>query len=790
MTKIFTPRHLAIRIGRYYWRSLIPLLICAFVFSAAISSISIAKSSVENAAATGVASHFTNMQHLMQPTTTESLQAGTEVAGWIPISDSSASFSTDAKLVQGDVRSYEDSELSFGQLIEGASPEESGQILLPAGIANDLGLAVGDTLSVQVADNKSFAAKVSGLVQDSAKIDDKQSYLLTSVALPEISGFLSETDPFLDTSTKSLFEQKLFTYNSLESLKKSTITDASATYFPQAGTLLIGLWLAYLIVLGLGVSVLMRALNAPLKGLASSGVTARQRTALILLLLGTSAAVASLLGVFISIAGLWIGRNAVSSIFLQAWSGVSLNATLILLPVSSVLLAATIGARPKYRHGSSRIQNLALRLGFDQPRGAVLTSTVLIVLSGLAILATAQRVIPPESAVFIVVTAFAVFPWAFSSLLRRFLLPPALRKATKAAAALTLCFALFVSTLLAMSVAFTGRAVHNERTATVHQSPTLPAGSMALDSIPADQADAVTQRYLEKGGIQPTRYSLPLEDVVDARITSPEIALCMGEHDEADPFIAGDLCGLEPVLRYVVLSPDSTETVRVSSELTNAGEATFLLFQSGESFASKELSIRNASSDDSLVQPLAGAVIGRGSSLVRELGLKPSELRQLVFTDFGTLEGRERAELRSYIARIAPGAEMVEIDADGSEQWLRFLIVISMGAAFLTTVCVAAGIRYALSLMRETRGVMSLFSASQRIKRRLTATVIGLWVAAIASGSAGGLFVAWLASAKDGLGSGFIWAIAPGTALVVLAIGWFYWHYVLSNRSLMQERYR
>ena len=790
MTKIFTPRHLAIRIGRYYWRSLIPMLICAFVFSAAISSISIARSSVENAAAAGVTSHFTNMQHLMQPTTTESLQAGTEVTGWTPISDARASFSTGAKLVQGDVRSYEDSELSFGQLIEGASPQEAGQILLPVGIAKDLGLAVGDTVSVQMADHKSFAAKLSGLVQDSAKIDDKQAYLLTSVALPEISGFLSETDPFLDTSTASLFEQKLFTYNSLESLKKKTIADASATYFPQAGTLLIGLWLAYLIVLGLGVSVLMRALNAPLKGLASSGVTVRQRTALILLLLGISVAVASLLGIFTSIAGLWIARDTVSSLFLQAWSGISLNATLILLPVSSVLLAGSIGARPKNRHSPSRIQDLALRLGIDQPRWAILTSVVLMVLSVLAVFAAAQRMIPPESAVFIVVTGFAVFPWAFSSLLRRFLLPPALRKATKAAAALTLCFALFVSTLLTMSVAFTARAVHNERTATVHQSPTLPPGSMALDSIPAAQADDVTQRYLEKGGSHPTGYSLPLEDVADTRITSPEIASCMSEHDEADPFTAGDLCGLEPVLRYVVLSSDTGETVRVSGELTDAGEATFLLFQAGDSFASKEVNIRNAAPDDSLVQPLAGAVIGKDSPLVRELGLKNSRLRQLVFTDFGALEGRERAELRSYIARIAPGAEMVEIDADGSAQWTRFLIVISMGAAFLTTVCVATGIRFALSLMRETRGVMSLFSASQRINRRLTATVIGLWVAAIASGSAGGLLVAWLVSAKDGLGSGFIWLIAPGSALMVLAVGWFYWRYVLSRRSLMQERYR
>ncbi|HJX78728.1 hypothetical protein [Glutamicibacter sp.] len=688
------------------------------------------------------------------------------------------------------MRSYEDSELSFGQLVEGTFPQEAGQILLPGGIAKDLGLAVGDSVSVQAADNQPFAAKVSGLVQDSAKIDDKQAYLLTSVAFPEISGFLSETDPFLDASTTSLFEQKLFTYNSLESLKKKTIADASATHFPQSGTLLIGLWLAYLIVLGLGVSVLMRALKAPMKGLASSGVTARQRTTLILLLLGSSVAVASLLGISTSISGLWIGRSTVSSLFLQAWSGISLDATLILLPVSSVLLAASIGARPKYRHRSSRIQDLALRLGFDQPRGAVLTSVVLIALSGLAVLAAAQRMIPPESAVFIVVTTLAVFPWAFSSLLRRFLLPPALRKATKAAAALTLCFALFVSTLLAMSVAFTARAVHNERTATAHQSPTLPPGSMALDSIPADQADDVTERYLEKGGSQPIRYSLPLEDVADTRITSPAMASCMSEHDESDPFTATDLCGLEPVLRYVVLSSDIGETVLVSSELVDAGEATFLLFQAGDSFASKEVNIENAAPDDSLVQPLAGAVIGKDSSLVEELGLKPSELRQLVFTDFGALEGRERAELRSYIARIAPGAEMVEIDADGSEQRMRFLLVLSMGSAFLATVCVATGIRFALSLMRETRGVMSLFSASQRLKRRLTATVISLWVAAIASGSAGGLFVAWLVSAKDGLGSGFIWAIAPGTAFVALAIGWFYWRYVLSNRSRMQERYR
>ncbi|WP_345477267.1 hypothetical protein [Nesterenkonia rhizosphaerae] len=615
---------------------------------------------------------------------------------------------------------------------------------------------------------------VTGIFKDPASTDTQQAYMLTDVDDDSVSAFITTEDPFLDSEQTSLFEQKLFTYNSLGALKAVAAADASATYFTHGLNVLQGLWLAFGILLGISAWVLARSLVQPFRGLIAAGFTRRRTLKVLSVLLAAVIVPSALAGIALALGATWWGRESISGLFAQDWlSIVPPVSPILLIPLAAGSLGIVIGLRAHSVSESFRGRHWPLRFNADTPRVAVITVISASVVSALLVWGASQQWVSPEPALLAIFITLVIAPWAYSAVLRKVLLPPVLRRATREGGFIVLATAIVTSALVVSTVTFTAYTTHAYRSAEAAASPTMAPGSLAVDAIPSAQAAELRAYYLEAGGTEPTAYLLPLEDVSDFRVTSPAVVQCMDEHEEPDPWFVTELCGLEPKLSYAVIAPDGGNTVRAAPDLVDDEETFIVTFPSGQSDTDRRIQVDEVVPDEGLVPPLAGAVIGEESALIGELNLQVSDLRQLVFTDFYTFSGPEQAAFRSYVSRIAPGAEMVQIDPDSWANEARLLITVNLGAGILLVICLLISTRFALSSMRETRGVLALFSSTGRIQIRIAASFIAVWTVALIATACGGVLTAWLMSLKDGLGSGWLWAIAPslgGLALVAAGV--------------------
>ncbi len=777
MRSIASTPSLARRAGLHHARELVPLVVTVLLIAALLGGAGVTRASIRGAAASSVAAHFGGAGHVAQPTVRDAAEWGADRQDWHAVSDRSVSLVANGRAVTAEARVHDDASLELGHLVEGERPVKPGQMLVTRSVAEGLGLELGDPVEFTTPGDDTRSVTVVGVVQDPAAREAQQVYLLVDEVAPEIiSAFVIEWDPFADSTSIPWFEQNQFTYARVASLQERAADEATSTRFAYGTASITGLGLSLLIVTLMGISSLIRTLGPTLASLKSAGLTRSRRRAFVLLLSGVPLVGAVLTGMVLATGFLWVGRSRWSRVFAQDWLTVSWPGAELLF---SVVAVVAISSAMAWGVGHVNRRDVRARLMVLPPDAWVTAATTI----GVGLAATAvlvalavQRWVPPELPLVVGFLTTVAAPWALGGLLRRWQMGPAVRAATRPGAVVALVVALTSAMVLTAMVTFTARVVHDARTMASRESATLPPGSLAVDAIPAAQADLIGEFYVSLGGRPPSAYSLPLESSHDFRVADPATARCALEHRLADPFEAMEVCGTDPMVGYVVLGEGELDTaVWAAPEMEENGTAHVVTFARDGGSASTIRVVHGVQRDDALVQPLAGLVIGGGSPLIAELGITPSELRQLVFTDFGALSVPEKAAVRGMILRQAPGAELVEVEAAGATQRTPLLVVVGLAAAALVALLHWAGGRMVIAAFRETRTALRLFHAPRRLIAGVVVSVVGLWLITVVTSVVGGLALAWLITVKDGLGSGWLWAIAPaivGLFLVGLGASW------------------
>lgn len=194
------------------------------------------------------------------------------------------------------IRTVRNAGLPLGALIEGRRPQESSEVTLTRATAESLEVGLGGTVRTATDSATSAALRVVGITADPADRDALGAVVVDPDLDPaSATVWLSDTDPYSLSQLQPVLDQRLATYQSVESL----VAASEARLPGELQDLRYAGWgLAALLLLFLATSVVTLApvARADAEALQAAGVPASEAWGLLTRLVVTAVVVGQFLG--------------------------------------------------------------------------------------------------------------------------------------------------------------------------------------------------------------------------------------------------------------------------------------------------------------------------------------------------------------------------------------------------------------------------------------------------------------------------------------------------------------
>lgn len=285
----------------------------------------------------------------------------------------------------------------------------------------------------------------------------------------------------------------------------------------------------------------------------------------------------------------------------------------------------------------------------------------------------------------------------------------------------------------------------------------------------ADVASDVIDRYEEAGGTSVISSEQVDESEVVVRVTSPAFANCAARRGLLD---GGCDKAVDVVLAAPLLNSSlASDEVLAAPEVLERGVAALITIEptSGEVVGQREV---RAEVDPNLPgQTGTGLLMSPENPVARELDLSPSGFVELTLPDFGNLDPRAAAEIRSVARRLAPGAIANTDNLDDFRQRSNGVSnLIALVGGGLILLMSATGSAAVLNSNRRDRTLLGQLGATTRFRLGISARVLLPTLIVVVTGF---LMIPWLSGqlVSSASGLGWVWVIPLVTLLSVGSIG-------------------
>ena len=761
--------------ARYRWRMLVLIgLVCA-VFAAAVVGVAAIVAASRQAIDDSTAGNQAGRPFVVQ--TGAGLARTLDATdGFEPIAESLGTIASGSRLVDGTVRVTKSPQLPVATLLDGRRAEQPAEVLVTLATASTLAVHIGDDVEVAAADQHAVSYRVVGVVVDPADRTAQGAILNDADLEPSaVAVWASDHDPASLKTVRTALERRTASYQTLDSALETSderLPDAIADLKYVPWVLMAG---ASCVLLGLLLALLPVA-RGDVAGLQAAGMTARAASSPIVICVAASVLVGHVLGVVGVQASLALARDPLSAAIGQYWLVVPVPWTTTIL--SLAVVAAGIVVVPHVVAVAEIGQTWRSRRSPKVASGPIYSALALLVgvlVMGAASLGTLS--VPPSQVTLAAPLGAVLVAGGLPAFMRRALASRKSRAATRVID-LRLSHGVHGAVTFACIViaAASSHSAQVSQDSSAFESSTraeAPSGSLLIDALPDDAAGTLTRRFTDLGGEQFDAYEVPLETDTQLRVTSPDLIRCMSERHTLDPDAVPAEClptGTYSTINTVVISTTSIPAPSADPALIQGGEVGVLTFPTGSRTASTTNTVA-ASPGDTLGGHLPGLVLPADPDVLDQYGLQPGGTQIVVLLDFGSLGEQAKASLRSDVARLGPGAQVMDSTGDSAYQRDRVVAAgQAMAAGVLASVIlILAAAVVALAHRRTMRVLIDIGTPSRpRVGMALR------WAAFPALSILATLPIIVAAAQVAGVGSfadsGYWWAVPPATLLLASVV--------------------
>ncbi|MGY4645622.1 hypothetical protein [Cellulomonas sp. URHB0016] len=670
------------------------LALLGFVLAALVVGLAAVHDSAQRAVLDSVRADLGGRAYALQTGRAEVTETVRALPGAAPVQDGSGTVSAGPLAGPVLVRTTSDPSLALGVLTAGARPRVAGEALLSRRTAAALGVGIGDTIGVQVDDDRSDVTVV-GLVVDPA---DVAASVLVRVVPPQAVDrpgiWLSDTDFYADPALRAALDSRDASYRSIGSLLEQA-TQNTPQLISALQLVPVGLGLLFGLVLVSVAALLSRGWRADCDSLVAAGMSRQEAWHRLVVVIAGVVVVGEVLGAAGAVSALLVLREPVSGALGQYWVGVAVpwSTVAVLVLLTAAVAAVTPSA---LRRGGQAVVLVRAR----RPRPRRLTAVGLaMAVTGAAALYLGPRpgVGPGPAEPLWIAPAGAVVLAASVPLLLVPIVLIGLAPATSALLRNLLgglgAVAAVASVVVLGSGLWAAQTTFSANVGEAESSPLEPAGSFVISEMPDSTIATLVAVYADVGGSDVVDYRIPDESTANLRVTGTRLASCMAEQDIRTPQDLPASCfpqrAASPV-NAVLLGPPGSRPL-ADPELLDDGKVGLLLFAAQHADA-RQVADTHADPDPTLGGNLPGLVVPSDGSVATTFGLRAGGTSEVVLLDFHELQPQDQFLIRAAATRLAPGAQTADGTDPTAYDRIRGLAdAVSVAGAALAVVVVLAG---------------------------------------------------------------------------------------------------
>lgn len=675
------------------------------------------------------------------------------------------------------VRTTTDANLRFGVLTRGEHPDEPGELSVSEAVAEALGAAIGDTVSVR-ADDGETAGRVVGYIHDPAHVADRTVVRVVESS-PSFSPtrWLSNADFYAYPELRRALDQRAATYQPVEWLlfgaeANSPQLLSALTYVPAGAGILGGILFLSL------VAALARTWTSDAGTLVAAGLAPHRAWRYILWTSLGSVLVGVIAGSWAVLAGIRLARTDVSAWLGQSWGHVVVPWSPVAVVVGTVMLAAAMSvpvARHLPRLWSWRPRPTRARRRWLVPvAGAVAVAGAIVWLIALrASFAAADDPtarLAPIGAAVVLLSA----PVLFGALLG-LVFPGATRALFSGFVRSMWATATVAATVVLATGIWSAQTTRDANLGESMSPPPVPAGSFVISAMPDSAIPALRGLYGDLGGHEVEAYEIPDATTGNLRVTSPGTLRCLIDSGVTMITEVPPECYDSPVvapINTVLLGPPGSDPQAEGGLV--ADDAVGLIWFSRDTGSITRTSTTDAQPGTGLGGNLPGLVVPVDGPVAQEYDLEPSGMSEVMLTDFHRLSPEDQYTLRAGVLRLAPGAELA--DGTNRSEYDRMRtqagVVSAVGAVAAGTVVLLGGGLAVLAQRLTRRTLVDMgFSPARRAVLALCWSLVPVLSAALA------LALAFLTVSAGGRATdipfGELWYLPGVAAILAGGLLWF-----------------
>lgn len=680
------------------------------------------------------------------------------------------------------VRTTTDPQLRLGVLSEGEYPDEPGELSISEPVAEALGAAIGDTVSVRSGDSET-AGLVVGYVRDPAHVTDSTVIRLVDDS-PSFSPtrWLSNANFYAYPELRLALDRRAATYQPVEWLlfvaeANSPQLLRALAYVPAGAGVLGGILFLSL------VAALARSWTSDAGTLVAAGLTSHSAWRHILWTSLGSVLLGVIGGSWAVLAGIRLARTEVSAWLGQSWGHVVIPWSQVAVVVGTVLLAAAMSvpvARYLPRLSSWRPRPTRARRRWLVPvAGAVAVAGVIVWL--IAMRASFAVVDDPTARLAPIGAAVLMFsaPILFGALLG-LAFPGAIRSLFSGFARSMWVTAAVVATVVLATGLWSAQTTRDANWGESMSPLPVPAGSFVISSMPDSAIPALRGLYGDLGGRDVVAYEIPDSTDGNLRVSSPGTLRCLIDSDVSTITEVPPKCYDSPVvapINTVLLGPPGSDPQAEGGLV--AEDAVGLMWFSRDTGSITRTGTTDAQPGVGLGGNLPGLVVPADGSVAQEYDLEPSGMSEVMLADFHLLSPEDQYALRAGVLRLAPGAELADGTSRSAYDRMRTQadVVSAVGAVAAGTVVLLGGGLASLAQRLTRRTLVDVgFSPARRAALALCWSLVPVLSAGLA------LALTFLTVSVGGraldVSFGELWYLPGIAAVVASGILWFVFYRV------------
>jgi transcription elongation GreA/GreB family factor len=767
---------LVVAYARHRAAQVLVFALLGFLLAAAVVGPAAIRDSAEVAAAESLRAELGQRTFALQTSDPEVIDHLGRMPEVGPVQDDLGEVTTGEASAPVAVRTTTDAHLRLGVLTRGEHPDEPGELSISEPVAEALGAAIGDTVSVRAGDGET-AGLVVGYVRDPAHVaditvirvvDDSPSFSPTR--------WLSNADFYAYPELRPALDRRAATYQPVEWLLLGAEANSpqllNALGYVPAGAGILGGFLLLSVI-----AALARTWQSDAGTLVAAGLAPHSAWRHILWTSFAAVLVGAIAGSWAVLAGIRLASTEVSAWLGQSWGRVIVPWPEVTLVVGATILAGALSvpvARYLPKLWSWRPRSIGVRRRWLVPVVGSVAVTGLIVWL-IALRASFEAVDGPTARLAPIGAAVVVLsaPVLFGALLG-LVFPGATRSLYSGLARSIWVTGAIAATVILAAGTWSAQVTRDANLGESLSPLPMPAGSFVISSMPDSAIPALRGLYGDLGGHDVDAFEIPDSTEGNLRVSSPDTLRCVVDSGVSTITEVPQQCYDSPVLapiNTVLLGPPGSAPRAEDGLVADGGVGLIWFSRDTGSIARTETT--EAQPGAGLGGNLPGLVVPADGSVAKEFDLEPSGMSEVVLADFHQLAAEDQYALRAGVLRLAPGAEVADATSRSEYDLMRAQAdaVSLVGAAGAVLVVLGGGGLAILAQRLTRRTLVDVgFSPARRALLALCWSLVPILSAVLA------LALAFLTVSAGGrtvdVSFGELWYL-PGIAGIVA--GGFLW---------------